>query len=104
MQTRDIDRALQADDDTRLTRPRLFVLALTTALVAALATAALTFPANVGRLAPLAIDSLPRSGVLNPVTAVLLNYRGYDTLLEVAVLLLAIVGVWAIAPRARIWF
>lgn len=104
MQTSDIDRALQTDDDTRLTQPRLFVLALTTALIAALATAALTFPDNVGRLAPLALDSLPRSGVLNPVTAVLLNYRGYDTLLEVAVLLLAIVGVWAIAPTARVWF
>ncbi len=32
----------------------------------------------------------------NPVTAVLLNYRGYDTLLEVGVLLLAIVGVWSL--------
>jgi len=35
------------------------------------------------------------SGVENPVTAVLLNFRGYDTLLEVAVLMLALLGVWA---------
>jgi multisubunit Na+/H+ antiporter MnhB subunit len=34
--------------------------------------------------------------VTNPVTAVLLNYRAYDTLLELAVLLLAIAGVWAL--------
>jgi multisubunit Na+/H+ antiporter MnhB subunit len=43
--------------------------------------------------------SLERSGVSNPVTAVLLNFRGYDTFLEVAVLLLAVVGVWS-ARRA----
>jgi len=37
---------------------------------------------------------LADSGVENPVTAVLLNFRGYDTLLEVAVLLLALLGLW----------
>jgi multisubunit Na+/H+ antiporter MnhB subunit len=41
---------------------------------------------------------MPRSGVTNPVTAVLLNFRGYDTLLEIGVLLLAVVGVWSLAP------
>ncbi len=39
-------------------------------------------------------DELTRSGVKNPVTTVLLNFRGYDTLLEVAVLLLAVLGTW----------
>lgn len=42
------------------------------------------------------LAELARSGVGNPVTAALLNYRGYDTLLEVAVFLLAIVGVWSV--------
>ncbi len=32
----------------------------------------------------------------SPVTAVLLNFRGYDTLLEVMVLLLAVIGVWSL--------
>ncbi|MCB2181542.1 MAG: hypothetical protein KQH63_05925 [Desulfobulbaceae bacterium] len=36
-----------------------------------------------------------RSGVQSPVTAVLLNFRGYDTFLEVLVLLLAVIGVWS---------
>ena len=36
------------------------------------------------------------SGVESPVTAVLLNFRGYDTLLEVMVLLLAVIGVWSL--------
>jgi multisubunit Na+/H+ antiporter MnhB subunit len=43
------------------------------------------------------------SGVESPVTAVLLNFRGYDTLLEVMVLLMAVVGVWSLtrAPFPR---
>ena len=36
------------------------------------------------------------SGVESPVTAVLLNFRGYDTLLEVMVLLLAVIGTWSL--------
>jgi len=39
---------------------------------------------------------LSESGVTNPVTAVLLNFRGYDTLLEVAVLLIATAAVWCL--------
>ena len=37
--------------------------------------------------------ALPASGVSHPTTAVLLNFRGYDTLLEIAVLLVAVLGV-----------
>lgn len=54
------------------------------------------------QLPPAAIDlpgmveaQRPASGVDHPVTAVLLNFRGYDTLLEVAVLLLALIGMLA---------
>lgn len=36
------------------------------------------------------------SGVIHPVTAVLLNFRGYDTLLEIGVLLLAVFGVYSV--------
>lgn len=43
-------------------------------------------------------NHMPQSGVSHPVTAVLLNFRGYDTLLEIAVLLLALVGLLAAAP------
>ncbi len=39
------------------------------------------------------------SGVSNPVTAVLLNFRGYDTLLEMAVLLLAVFGMRALVDQ-----
>ena len=52
------------------------------------------------RLAELALANLDRSGVSNPVTSVLLNYRAYDTLLELAVLLAALIGIWSLGPAA----
>ena len=42
--------------------------------------------------------NLADSGVTNPVTAVLLNFRAYDTLLELAVLLAALLGIFALGP------
>jgi multisubunit Na+/H+ antiporter MnhB subunit len=39
---------------------------------------------------------LHRSGVENPVTAVILNFRAYDTLLEIAVLLIAVLGAYSL--------
>lgn len=42
--------------------------------------------------------ALPISGSENPVTAVLLNFRAFDTLLESIVLVAVLVGVWALAP------
>lgn len=46
-----------------------------------------------GRLVNDVSARLPESGVSNPVTAVLLNFRAYDTLLELAVLLAAVLGI-----------
>lgn len=53
------------------------------------------------RLADLAMINLEHSGVSNPVTAVLLNYRAYDTLLELGVVLAAVLGVLALGPARR---
>ncbi len=47
-------------------------------------------------------QNLEASGVSNPVTAVLLNFRAYDTLLEAIVLVAALVGVWSLTPD-RFW-
>lgn len=46
--------------------------------------------------------NLGDSGVENPVTAVLLNYRGYDTWLEVVVLLLALLCVLVLRRSATL--
>lgn len=74
-------------------------------LAAAVAAAGLTDGAG---LAASVAGSIGETGVTNPVTAVLLNFRGYDTLLEVGVMLLAVVGVVSLrttravpAPPAR---
>ncbi len=48
---------------------------------------------NVRGLYRITAGSIDASGVSNPVTAVLVNYRGYDTLLEMAVFLLALIVV-----------
>lgn len=45
--------------------------------------------------------ALPDSGADNPVTAVLLDFRAYDTLLEMAVLTAALAGAWAVAETGR---
>lgn len=50
----------------------------------------LELPTPVVRLAEQVNEKLAASGVTHPVTAVLLNFRGYDTLLEVVVLFVAL--------------
>lgn len=57
------------------------------------------------RLAGAVAAGLDASGVANPVTAVLLNFRAYDTLLELAVLLVALLGILSLGnarPSYRI--
>lgn len=56
----------------------------------------LTIPGNTPRLADAVARLQEHSGVESPVTAVLLNFRGYDTMLEVMVLLLAVIGAWSL--------
>ena len=51
------------------------------------------------RLPALITRHLDETGVSHPVTAVLLNYRAWDTLLELAVLLLALLGARQLGPR-----
>lgn len=46
--------------------------------------------------------ALPQAGVGNPVTAVLLNFRSWDTLLESIVLIAALAGLWMLA-RDEAW-
>jgi multisubunit Na+/H+ antiporter MnhB subunit len=71
-------------------------VALTAAMVGGLGYAVWTLPAEAPGLADAAAAELDRTGVTNPVTAVLLNYRGYDTLLEITILLLAVLAALAL--------
>ncbi|HDN27898.1 MAG TPA: sodium:proton antiporter [Thioploca sp.] len=47
-------------------------------------------------ISELAYTHLSNTNVTHPVTALLVNYRSYDTLLGMAVLLLALLGVWTV--------
>ncbi len=80
------------------------VLAASLAVVAAGLGMALTAPTGDPGLSAAVEAGLPASGAGNPVTAVLLNFRGYDTLLEMAVLTAALAGVWSLGRAHRTRF
>jgi multisubunit Na+/H+ antiporter MnhB subunit len=71
-----------------------------TALVASLFAALCVVTVNLADGGPGLGDEVTRhldaSGVKNPVTAVVLNFRGYDTLFEIGVLFLALLGTHAV--------
>ena len=80
-----------------------FIVAASVLLAVTVVTAAVwevhqMVPRGVG---PLVWDSLQQSGVDHPVTAVLLNFRAYDTLLEIVVLTVAFWGVWSLQIRGE---
>lgn len=78
---------------------RVIAAALSLSLGALVAWAVLDLPETAG-LREVVSAQMERSGVTHPVTAVLLNFRGYDTLLEVAVLLLALIATWSVRLAA----
>lgn len=81
----------------RAMSPFLWALtALTACLAGLLIWTVWMIPRPLPGLTDRVAESLAASGVDNPVTAVLLNFRGYDTMLEVMVLLLGAVTVWSI--------
>jgi multisubunit Na+/H+ antiporter MnhB subunit len=81
------------------------VTLLCAALAGTLAWALLhAFSSTPHETLPQAISAnLEASGVSNPVTAVLLNFRAYDTLLELAVLLTAVLGILAMGRATAVY-
>jgi multisubunit Na+/H+ antiporter MnhB subunit len=83
-------------------RLAIFGFGVIVALIAGvLGGAVLTLPPASSGLADEVHNQLDRAGAKNPVTAVLMNFRGYDTLLEVTVLLLAALGARALGAAGR---
>jgi multisubunit Na+/H+ antiporter MnhB subunit len=97
---RPAEAAAQADAPSIAMRAIAAIVA--GAVTLALAAAVLTLPEPAPSLAAEAIANMGSTGVGNPITAVLMAYRAMDTLLEAVVLLLALVGVWSLAPD-RAW-
>jgi multisubunit Na+/H+ antiporter MnhB subunit len=77
---------------------RVSAAALSVLTAAALAGAVLLLPDSTPTLAPAAVANAWATGLANPVTNVLMAFRAMDTMLEKVVLLLAIIGVWSLAP------
>lgn len=75
---------------------RWFLLPLLLLFTLGLGYTVLSLPGHDAGLQKMVAEQLDSSGVSNPVTAVLLNFRGYDTLLEIVVLLVALLGVWSL--------
>lgn len=91
---------------SRAETPRLAVK-LAAGLVAGVvgggvALAVLTLPDPAPTLAPAVAANLAATGVGNPITAVLMAFRAMDTMLEAIVVLLALIGIWSLAPD-RAW-
>lgn len=86
------------DDDGAPAPVRWTVAALVggvTVALGAVVAAVIRAPRPDGLAGPVA-ENLAASGVDHAVTAVLLNFRAHDTLMEVVVLLVAVIVVWAI--------
>lgn len=75
--------------------PRAALILVITLLFSGLVSAVLALPPLATGLADEVIAGLEDTGVRNPVTATLLNFRSYDTLMEIAVLLLAVTAIQA---------
>jgi multisubunit Na+/H+ antiporter MnhB subunit len=87
----------------RISLPTRLAAGVLCALVTAgLATALLLPPEIIPTLAPTVMENLAQTGLGNPVAGVLFAYRALDTLLEKVVLLLALLGVWSLAPD-NVW-
>ncbi len=80
------------------TLPRLTAALLSSAVTVLLVAAVLLLPDPAPTLAPAAAENAGRTGLLNPVTNVLIAFRAMDTFLEKVVLVLGLVGVWSLAP------
>jgi multisubunit Na+/H+ antiporter MnhB subunit len=81
---------------------RLLAGAVCAIVATALAAVVLLMPDPGSTLAPEAAQHLAETGLGNPITAVLISYRAFDTMLEKVVLILAVIGVWSLAPD-RYW-
>ncbi|MBN9148147.1 MULTISPECIES: hydrogenase subunit MbhD domain-containing protein [unclassified Nitrobacter] len=71
---------------------------LAAAVAGALCAVILMLPDPPPSLAPEAVAAIhgAGAGLGNPITAVLMSYRSFDTMLEKMVLILAVVGVWSV--------
>lgn len=84
------------DTPGRFTLQRVIGLVLTLGIGFVLVQVAIDLPEEPSGLASNVSERIGETGVSHPVTAVLLNFRAYDTFLEIGVLILAVLGILAV--------
>jgi uncharacterized MnhB-related membrane protein len=89
-----VQNPLSKNDTKSLLLPRL-ALGLGLGLFLLISLEAVWKTPEGGGLTSVAEALLPESGVEHPVTAVLLNFRAYDTWLEIGVILMALLAIYA---------
>jgi multisubunit Na+/H+ antiporter MnhB subunit len=96
-----VQRTMSAGRTSRRRYVFLHLLLLLLILIAGLTTmrAVASLPEYPEGLAERVEANMALSGVRSAVTAVLLNFRGYDTLIEIGVMLIAVTGVISLRGR-----
>jgi len=84
------------DPPRRASRVTVLISLLAAVMVAVIGLSALSVEPAGERAGTMVMETLPELGLGNPVTGVLLAFRGFDTLIEMAVLLTAFLGARAI--------
>jgi len=62
----------------------------------------LTLPDPAPSIAPYVAENMPATALGNPIAGILMVFRAMDTVLETVVVLLALIGVWAMVPQHRL--
>lgn len=83
-------------------RTKVTVGIICAAITLGLSVVLLGLPAPAPSLAPYVAANMPATALGNPITGVLMVFRAMDTVLETVVVLLALIGVWAMVPQIRL--
>lgn len=87
---------------TRNSALAVVIAILAAGMVATIGLTALSLERQPGSAGLQVLATLPETGLGNPITGVLLVFRGFDTLIEMAVLLTAFVGSRVMTTRSRL--
>ena len=99
----EIDPKQAQAQGTRSSALAVLIGVLAAGMVATIGLTALTLEQQPGRAGLQVMETLGDTGLGNPITGVLLVFRGFDTLIEMTVLLTAFVGSRVMTTRSRFY-
>ena len=99
----EIDPKQAQAQGTRSSALAMLIGVMAAGMVATIGLTALSLERQPGRAGLMVMGTLEDTGLGNPVTGVLLVFRGFDTLIEMTVLLTAFVGSRVMTNRSRLY-